>query len=296
MASAPLFSIIIPTYNRAHLIQKTIESVLDQEFRDFELLVIDDGSADNTEEIVRRISDEKLTYFKKENAERGAARNFGFEKSNGTYINFFDSDDLMYVNHLKVAYELIESHHKPMWFHLGYDFKLPDGTLTKKVDDFTNSIDKVVLFDNKLSCNGVFVHRSIAESFPFIEDRVLASCEDWELWIRLASRYKLVYSNEITSTVVNHDQRSIRTIQSNKLVARDLFFIEKLKEDREVMNSYGRSFGKFVAERFTFFMLSFSEERNSSQVWRWAMRAVQAYPQILGDKRFLASIKNTILK
>jgi glycosyltransferase involved in cell wall biosynthesis len=296
MIPPPFFSIIIPTYNRAHLIKKTIESVLAQEFDDFEVLVIDDGSNDDTEEVVRQISDARLSYFKRENAERGAARNFGFGRSRGTYVNFFDSDDLMYSNHLKVAHELVNTYGKPKWFHLGYDFMLPDGTVTKRVNDFNDSVSQVVLFDNKLSCNGVFVNREVAESFPFVEDRVLASAEDWELWIRLACRYKLAYSNEITSTVVNHEQRSIRTIPSNKLVARDLFFIEKLKEDREVMNYYGRSFGKFVAERFTFFMLSFSEERNSSQVWRWAMRAFRAYPQILGDRRFLASIKNTIRK
>jgi glycosyltransferase involved in cell wall biosynthesis len=79
--SSPLFSIVIPTYNRAHLITKTIESVLAQEDGDFEILVVDDGSSDNTGEVVSRIFDPRLTYFRKENAERGAARNFGFRKS-----------------------------------------------------------------------------------------------------------------------------------------------------------------------------------------------------------------------
>lgn len=296
MAELPYFSIIIPTYNRGHLLLKTIESVLTQEYKDFEVLIVDDGSTDNTEEIVRTVSDKRVTYFKKENGERGAARNFGFGKSKGVYVNFFDSDDLMYPNHLVAAKAMIESNSQPEWFHLGYDFKLPDGTITKRVDDFTDLTSDEILFDNKLSCNGVFVHREILKLFPFVEDRTLASSEDWELWIRLVCRFKLHYSNEITSTVVNHDQRSIRTISPDKVVARDLIFIEKLKDDPQVLKWYGDRFSKFVADRFTYFMLCYSEQRNSSAMWGWAVKAMKIRPSIIGNNRFLASIKNILLR
>jgi len=296
MASSPFFSIVIPTYNRAHLIAKTIESVLRQEFDEYEILIIDDGSSDETEEVISKFSDSRIKYFKKENGERGAARNFGYSKSKGLYINFFDSDDLMYPNHLKVARELVALKGNPEWFHLGYDFKLPDGTLVKKVDDFNDSIKEVVLFDNKLSCNGVFIQSTIIKTFPFVEDRILASCEDWELWIRLNCRFRLHYSNEITSTVVNHDQRSIRTIPSEKIVSRDLLFIEKLRQDPLVMKSYGKSFNRFLAQRYTFFMLNLAEQGKTSDVWKWALRAFRAHPSILANSRFLASIKNTIQK
>ena len=74
---SPLFSIVIPTYNRAHLIGKTIESVLRQEFTDFEILIVDDGSKDNTEEVASTFTDKRIRYLKKQNAERGAARNYG---------------------------------------------------------------------------------------------------------------------------------------------------------------------------------------------------------------------------
>ena len=75
--NSPAFSIVIPTYNRAHLIGKTIESMLRQEFQDFEILVVDDGSKDNTGDVVKTFTDSRIQYFKKENAERGAARNYG---------------------------------------------------------------------------------------------------------------------------------------------------------------------------------------------------------------------------
>ncbi len=290
------FSIVMPTYNRAHLIGMSIESVLQQTFKSFELIVVDDGSTDDTEEVVKNFGNMQIRYFKKNNAERGAARNFGASKAQGAYINFFDSDDLMYRHHLESAKSFIDTNSRPEWFHLGYDFKGPDGAVQRNVDDFDESISKVVLFDNKLSCNGVFLRNDIAKEFSFEENRVLASSEDWELWIRLLSRFKLFYSNEITSSVISHDQRSIYTIQGDKVVARDTYFIERLRQDPVVMGHYGRFFSRFVAERYTFFMMVNAEQKNSLNVWKWAIRAFGVYPSIVVNKRFLASLKNSLLK
>ena len=91
----------------------------------------------------------------------------------------------MYANHLSEANKLIASKSNPEFFHLGYDYQSVDGTVTARVDNFDDSVKTRVLFDNILSCNGVFVRRDIAIQFPFEESRVLASSEDWELWIRL---------------------------------------------------------------------------------------------------------------
>ncbi len=292
----PVFSIIIPTYNRAHLIDKTIKSVLLQDFKDFEVLVVDDGSNDNTEEIVKGFTDARIQYHKKNNGERGAARNYGAARARGFYINFFDSDDLMYPNHLRVAHKLIETADKPEFFHLGYDQKLEDGSVIAWVNNFDDSIQRVILFDNKLSCNGVFLRKEIASQFPFEENRVLASSEDWQLWIRLVSRFRLHYSNEITSSVVNHDQRSLLTIAAEKVVARDLLLIEKLRGDLAVMRYYGRSFNRFVADRYTFFMLCFTEQRKKTEVLKWGKQAIMIFPLILMSKRFLASVKNSLLQ
>jgi len=294
--NSPTFSIVIPTYNRAHLINKTIESMLRQEFQDFEILVVDDGSKDNTGEVIKTFTDSRIQYFRKENAERGAARNYGATRAKGTYINFFDSDDLMYANHLSEANKLIASKDSPEFFHLGYDYKSVDGTVTARVDNFDDSVKTRVLFDNILSCNGVFVRRDIAIQFPFEEDRVLASSEDWELWIRLVSRYKLHYANAITSSVVNHDQRSLRTIEVQKIVARDLFLIDRLKGDAAVMSNYGGTFDRFAAERYTFFMLCFAEQKKKSDVMKWGKRAFKTYPMIMLTKRFLSAVKNNIFK
>jgi glycosyltransferase involved in cell wall biosynthesis len=191
-SSVPYFSIVIPTYNRGDLVSKAIKSILNQDFADFEILVIDDGSTDHTEEVIVQFGDPRIYYFRKENGERGAARNYGRARAKGHYINFFDSDDLMYSNHLSTAKEMIELNNSPELFHLGYDFQTVEGEVTSKVDQLGNDVLEKAFFDNFLSCNGVFVRRDIAEKFPFEENRVLASAEDWELWIRLMSRFKFI--------------------------------------------------------------------------------------------------------
>jgi len=293
--SNPYFSIVIPTYNRANLIGKTLDSILLQRFTDFEVIVVDDGSRDNTQDVVKGYSDSRIRYYKKENGERGAARNYGRKLANGNYINFFDSDDLMYPNHLQVARAMTDQWRNPELFYLGYDFKNGDGVVTEQVNTLNDQSYRQAMFDNFLSCNGVFLRKDIADAYPFEEDRKLASAEDWELWIRLMSRYPLRYSNEITTSVINHDQRSLRTIATEKIVLRDEFLIENLRRDVEVLNAFGSTFAKFVSQRYTFFMLCCAEDKNRGEVFRWAMRAARIYPLAIFSKRFVASIKKTIL-
>ena len=87
-------SVIIPSYNRANLIERSVRSVLNQTYKNIEVIVIDDGSKDNTEEIVKAINDERLRYYKQENGGAAKARNNGVSLATGEYIAFHDSDDV----------------------------------------------------------------------------------------------------------------------------------------------------------------------------------------------------------
>lgn len=103
----PTVSIIIPTYNRAHLIRETLNSIKEQAFDDWECIIVDDGSIDNTNEIVQEIvkNDSRFQYCHRPSQRpKGAnsCRNFGFEMSKGIYINWFDSDDVMDLNFVKL--------------------------------------------------------------------------------------------------------------------------------------------------------------------------------------------------
>ena len=117
----PFFSIVMPTYNRAGLIIDSIKTAIAQDYPNFEIIVVDDGSTDNTEEVVLALQNPKIRYHKKLNEERAAARNKGAELAKGDYVTFFDSDDYLYPNHLSEAVKLIEKNQKPEMIYLAYN-------------------------------------------------------------------------------------------------------------------------------------------------------------------------------
>src|SRR5580765_993620 len=103
------FSIIIPVYNRSHLLGETIDTVLAQSYSHFELIIVDDGSTENIKEVLdQKYSNEsKIKYFRKQNEERGAARNYGLKQAKGDYAVFFDSDDFMKSHYLETLNKII---------------------------------------------------------------------------------------------------------------------------------------------------------------------------------------------
>lgn len=106
----PLFSIIIPAYNRGSLIKGTIDSVLSQSYKDYELIIVDDGSTDNTADIVKSYGGQ-IKYYFQENGGAESARNLGAEKCSGSYFLFLDSDDILFPSALDVYSKVISYNH-----------------------------------------------------------------------------------------------------------------------------------------------------------------------------------------
>ena len=208
----PFFSIVIPTYNRADLIGLTLDSVLAQSFAEFEVLVVDDGSRDNTAEVVRGYSDPRVRYLPKENAERGAARNYGLYRAQGEYVIFLDSDDLLHPSHLSTLHTAIATASpKPNFIATKYDFAregarrpsdlapLPAGPLG--FDTF--------LQGNVLACN-VCVRCDNPALHRFEEDRRYAAVEDWMFMLQNTQHDAVQLVDALTLTMNDHDQRSMR--------------------------------------------------------------------------------------
>ncbi len=295
MPESPYFTLVIPTYNRADFIPKTIDSLLKQEEGDFEIIVVDDGSQDNTAEVVEGIPDPRVQYFPKKNEERAVARNTGAQMAKGKYINFFDSDDLAYPNHLAEARQVIAQFEEPELFHLGYDFKDPEGNLEREVNQFSGSLNEQLIYGNVLSCNGVFIRRDIALQYPFNPDRALSASEDYELWLRLASRFPLPYSNTITSTVINHDARSVLQVNKEKLVKRIQLLNHYLQQDEGFLQKYGKYAKLFRADLDTYVALHLAmTKQNRGEVIKYLTRSLFTYPGVLRSRRFYAAIKNWV--
>jgi glycosyltransferase involved in cell wall biosynthesis len=294
----PFISVVVPSYNRADLIGRTLKSLQRQEYDRYEIIVVDDGSTDNTEEVVRGIADKRTSYRKKVNAERAAARNFGAGIAKGDYVNFFDSDDLALPNHLSEAAKLIQELNHPEWFHLGFAWATPDDRIIRNIDNFkVTTLNSIMAKGNPLSCNGVFVRKDIILSNPFNEDRVLSASEDYELWLRLAARYPLYYSNTVTSWVVDHDSRSVRTINGKKLIDRLLLLLKHINNDQQAVHFFGSDLKMIKADAYSYIALHLADVikyKGKSILFLFA--SIIAYPGITGKKRFYAILKNLIIK
>src|SRR5438128_1726139 len=114
MIKQPCFSVIIPTYNRAAFLPKTIQSVTAQAFTDWEIIIVDDGSTDDTKDVVEGIAESRLRYIFQQNAERSAARNNGIRQAKGKYICFLDSDDQYLQTHLQSIYDFLKEKEFPV--------------------------------------------------------------------------------------------------------------------------------------------------------------------------------------
>lgn len=109
MSENPLVSVVIATYNRAALLGETLESVRGQSFQDFEIIVVDDGSTDDTPKLAQSYG-QKIRYFRQENRGAAAARNLGFRQARAPWIAVQDSDDLSLPDHLRTLYDYVKAH------------------------------------------------------------------------------------------------------------------------------------------------------------------------------------------
>jgi glycosyltransferase involved in cell wall biosynthesis len=290
-----LFSIVIPTYNRADIITKTIESVLSQSYPSFELIIVDDGSKDNTEEVIKKISDSRIKYFKIPNQERGAARNFGTNIAKGDYITFLDSDDVFYNNHLSVASENLTNLHYPELFHIRYEIINKHKNSKYQLPLLNSDANKKLIEGNFMSCNAVFLKTEIAKTNLFNIDRNLSGMEDWELWLRLATKYKINYCNTITSAIINHDERSVLATTKNDLINRTDTLLKYVLENKEILNYYGSKLRLFKASCYTYVALHLSLIKgNRSSVIKYLLKGVQYNPAVIFQRRFLATVKHFI--
>lgn len=294
--NSPFFSIVIPTYNRADFIEQTVRSVLRQTFADFEVIVVDDGSTDETASVVRSIDDERVTYQPKANEERAVARNTGTKLAKGKYVTFFDSDDLMYEDHLADAIEVIGRYGEPEFFHLGYEFVDAESGEKQKVDYLPEIANHRLIEGNHLSCRGVFLRRDIAETHPFNPVRDLSGTEDYELWLRLASRYPLYCDNRVTSAIVQHDARSVMNTDRDKLVRRISILEESLLSDSAFVDSFRDRIPAFKANNRIYIALHLALSKSDRfGAISFLFRSISHSPQALRNRAFYGTIKRLFI-
>ena len=188
----PKVSVIIPTYNRSGFLEEAIESVFSQDFRDFELIVVDDGSTDGTRDMIGRYS-ERLTCLYQERQGVSCARNTGIRASSGEYIAFLDSDDTWLKKKLSFQVEFftrnpnaLVCHTEEIWIRRGIRVNPK-----KKHKKYSGMIYERVLPLCIISPSSVMIKRELFFDNLGFFDESLPVCEDYEMWLRVAARYPI---------------------------------------------------------------------------------------------------------
>lgn len=224
----PLFSIVIPTYNRANFLVHTISSVLAQDEDDFEVVVVNDGSTDNTEAVVLETFGhlDKIRYYKQVNSERGAARNKGIAEALGKYVVFLDSDDVMHVDHLSALREIIEKHPDTNFLATKYEFFRDGEVYLAPLKGLQEGEYGADFFLHGAPIGSVFcINKDNPKLKWFEEDRRYATSEDWMFLVQNLIEDKIYIGDRVTMSVNDHDQRSMRSdnqkVIKGKLLAKD---------------------------------------------------------------------------
>jgi glycosyltransferase involved in cell wall biosynthesis len=181
-------SVIIPTYNRAQLVGSAIQSVLDQTFTDWEAIVVDDGSQDNTLEVVARYNDPRVRFIHQENKGVSAARNTGIRASSGEYIAFLDSDDRFLPEKLSVQVTSLDRYSQYGLVASGWiDVNQAGEPIAEKRPWLLFSgLDRSDwLYRNPLIPTCILVRRTWIETLGLFDEQ-LSHEEDYDLWLRLA--------------------------------------------------------------------------------------------------------------
>jgi glycosyltransferase involved in cell wall biosynthesis len=227
----PFFTVIIPTYNRAHLIKKTIDSVLAQSFHDFEIIVVDNKSTDNTVEVLQPYlaSNSIKLFVQDRNYERARSRNKGFEEASGKFLTLLDSDDTFYTNCLEDAYQFHQANPALGFYHCSHEVVDEEGkVVTKGSLEPVDNPFKALAAGNYISNIGIFIEAGLARKVRVDETPVLIGMEDYDFLLRLLFEAKQVgFIPKINCAVLLHPQRTVLTQEMETIRNRVLFFVNK---------------------------------------------------------------------
>ncbi len=258
----PLFSIIIPLYNKEQSIRNTISSILKQTYDNFEIIVIDDGSTDNSLAIVKEINDSRIKVFSKKNGGVSSARNYGINKAKGTYILFLDADDILLSNSLSVYYDLIMKYPNIKVFTTNFNIIGTDGSIythCKKTKTSTIASPYRELYLRKIyiRTGNTLIHSSCFDEIGSFNEN-LSCYEDLEFNIRLLDSFQVAYSPEVTFIYIReHSNLSTTNMNFNNQ------FISVAKIDD------GSFYKKlFISEHITQYLIKLIVKKDWRLLWK----------------------------
>ena len=260
-----LVSVIMPTYNHAQYIGEAIDSVLNQTYRNLELIIIDNYSKDNTEKIVASYKDDRIKYLKfKNNGVIAASRNYGIKHSRGEYIAFLDSDDMWEFVKLEKQIPLFEK--KPvvgLVYSDAYRINSNGNIIGKFSDDinyFRGKIFHKLLFECFIAPLSSVVMRKIVFHKVGVFSIKYNIFDDYDLYLRIAELFEIDYNCE---PLLRYRHHSSNVSKNNLSVKEGLDILDHwLKKKQEIKDSYRDSIGRRKFLLYTKLALSYIYKRD----------------------------------
>jgi glycosyltransferase involved in cell wall biosynthesis len=287
----PLISVIIPLFNKEKFIEATLRSALVQTFADFEILIINDGSTDKSEEKAEQFDDSRIRFFSKENEGVAATRNFGIEKATGKYIAFLDADDFWYPGFLENIVSLIGKFPDEKVFAAAIQVQIKEKTF-----DATYTVAKkpevqlLNFFEASQDQCAIFTSSAVFEKSVFETagnfDITLKTDEDTDLWIRIGLLFPVVFSWKIGAKY-NYDDTGLSKGTTNLHEKTDF----KKYSEFEKTNLQLRKF--LSIHRFS--MALKSKIRNQKENFERFYRMINL-DDLSAKQRFLVKLPTVILR
>lgn len=206
----PRFSVIIPLYNKEKDFPLTLKGVLQQTFEDFELLIINDGSTDNSLAVAESVKDERIKIYSKNNEGLAATRNFGVAKAASEHVVWIDADDYWHPWHLENIDAILKKFPEAQWFSTAYEIRYNENLTRKMVSPFSAKendwIGEVNFFEYSLADSAahpssVGMRKSFFLSLGGHNTDITFS-EDTDLWIRAGLKAPIAFSNKVSAVII----------------------------------------------------------------------------------------------
>jgi glycosyltransferase involved in cell wall biosynthesis len=284
----PKVTVIIPTYNRAGLLPKAIESVLMQTYRDIELIVIDGGSIDNTREIVANYYP-AVRYFYQEKGGFSASRNNGIDLARGEYISFLDDDDVLLEHALQREVEILDEHLDVGYIYGQAYFVDTTGRIIglRKSAIFADScvVDgkeqiREMLFTYRIGMSGVMVRLKCFKEGNKFDERLKYIAEDFLLFLQLAKKYKVAYIAEPLVKRLLHPGNQFRNPNPRQAELAYLLILKELFDD-PISKEYSENIKRKAQFCFYRRIVGHAYGKDMGMTRRYLRKAFMAYPQSL---------------
>ena len=252
----PFFSVVIPLYNKEAFIESTLQSVLQQSFDDFEIIIVNDGSTDKSLRCVEAINDSRITIHNISNSGLSIARNTGVNMATANHIAFIDADDFWKPEHLQLLHNLINKYPDCGLYSTGYTFKKTEKNYQRAIfndlpkdfvgivpDFFKHSLINCVAWVSAIS-----IPKHIFNDLGYFDPEIFSE-QDTDLYIRIALKYQVAIDNSCASAIYNRSMETSMSYAGNKKEAAKLLFTYK---DAEANNPDLKKFLDY--NRFSFIM------------------------------------------